>query len=106
VALKLSGRCANSLRPALPEQAHGGIFIDLPGPRRRSWREAHLILDPREMSSGAATFPIDDDFDAVINSPPELAAELIECIGSGVLDRFSGQHIRAAVDDWRSTGAD
>jgi NAD(P)-dependent dehydrogenase (short-subunit alcohol dehydrogenase family) len=113
------------------------------------------------LSSGAATFPIDDDFDAMINSaymaskaainrftkalaaearphgisvfaispgtvktdmsrvafadvwddpdfwsPPELAAELIEYIGSGALDQFSGQYIRAAVDDWRAMGRD
>jgi NAD(P)-dependent dehydrogenase (short-subunit alcohol dehydrogenase family) len=39
-------------------------------------------------------------------SPPELAAELIEYIGSGALDKFSGQYIRAAVDDWRAMGRD
>jgi NAD(P)-dependent dehydrogenase (short-subunit alcohol dehydrogenase family) len=36
--------------------------------------------------------------------PPELAADLIEYIGSGALDRFSGQYIRAAVDDWQAMG--
>lgn len=111
------------------------------------------------LSSGAALFPIDDDFGAVINSaylaskaavirfsealaaearpagvtvismspgtvktamsteafadvwddpdfwsPPELAAELIEFIGSGALDQLSGRYIRAAVDDWRTLG--
>jgi 3-oxoacyl-[acyl-carrier protein] reductase len=111
------------------------------------------------VASGAAFFPIDDDFDAVINSaylaskaavvrfsealaaetrttgvtvlsispgtvktamttqrfadllddedvwsPPELAAELIEFIGSGALDQLSGRYIRAAVDDWRALG--
>lgn len=103
------------------------------------------------LSSGAATFPIENDFDALINSvymaskaainrftealatearpygisvfaispgtamtrvafadqwndpdfwsPPELAAELIACIGSEALDDFTGRYIRAAVDD-------
>jgi 3-oxoacyl-[acyl-carrier protein] reductase len=119
---------------------------------RRSGRIVNL-------SSGAALFPIDDDFGAAINSaylaskaavirfsealaaetrpagvtvisispgtvktamsteafadvwddpdvwsPPELAAELIEFIGSGALDELSGRYIRAAVDDWRALG--
>jgi 3-oxoacyl-[acyl-carrier protein] reductase len=109
------------------------------------------------LSSGAAVFPIPDDFGAIINSaymaskaainrftealaaearphgvsvfaispgtvktnmtrvvfadnwddpafwsPPELAAELIACIGSGALDNFTGRYIRAAADDWRA----
>lgn len=35
-------------------------------------------------------------------TPPEVAAELIEFIGSGALDELSGRYIRAAVDDWRT----
>jgi NAD(P)-dependent dehydrogenase (short-subunit alcohol dehydrogenase family) len=109
------------------------------------------------VSSGAATFSIADDFDALINSSymaskaavnrftealaaetrssgvcvfaispgivktsmtrvifgprwedpdfwstPELAAQLIECIGSGDLDQFSGRYFHAASDDWRT----
>ncbi len=34
-------------------------------------------------------------------SAPELAAELIEYIGSGRLDQFSGRYIHAVSDDWR-----
>jgi 3-oxoacyl-[acyl-carrier protein] reductase len=35
-------------------------------------------------------------------SPPELAAELIAFLDTGVLDALSGRYIHAATDDWRS----
>jgi NAD(P)-dependent dehydrogenase (short-subunit alcohol dehydrogenase family) len=37
-------------------------------------------------------------------SPPELVAGLIAHIGSGALDRYTGQYIHAAVDDWQGMG--
>lgn len=132
--------CCQAVMPHIAEQGSGRIV---------------------NLGSGAATSPIDDDCDAMIDSaympskavinrfaealaakarphgisvsavspgtvktemsrvaladawddpdfwqPPESAADLIEYIGSGGLDRSSGQYIRAAADDWRAMSRD
>ena len=52
----------------------------------------------------AAIFADEWDDDALW-SPPELTADLIECIDSGALDGLSGRYIHAANDDWRALPA-
>jgi 3-oxoacyl-[acyl-carrier protein] reductase len=62
-----------------------------------------IAMSPGTVKTGMSTEAFADVWDDPdFWSPPELAADLIEFIGSGALDELSGRYIRAAVDDWRT----
>lgn len=52
-----------------------------------------------ELGDAAADIPED------VWTPPETCADLVAFIATGELDRLSGRHIDARVDDWRSLPA-
>jgi 3-oxoacyl-[acyl-carrier protein] reductase len=62
-----------------------------------------IAISPGTVKTGITTEAFADVWDDPdFWSPPELAAELVEFIGSGALDKLTGRYIRAAVDDWRT----
>jgi NAD(P)-dependent dehydrogenase (short-subunit alcohol dehydrogenase family) len=64
-----------------------------------------FVLSPGMVKTDMTAGVFDDYWDAPdLWSPPELTAELIECIDSGELDAMSGRYIHAARDDWRTMG--
>ncbi len=80
--IRFSEALAGEARPA-----GVGVFVISPGMVRT------------EMTAG----PFADDWDdPELWSPPELAADLIEFIGSGALDELAGRYIHAVADDWRN----
>jgi hypothetical protein len=58
----------------------------------------------RLAAAGRSVRQLEED-DPELWSPPELAADLIEFIGTGALDDLSGRYIHAAADDWRALPA-
>lgn len=71
------------------------VFAIRPGSVRTALTEQMLT----ELGESAAN--IDED----VSTPPERAAELIEFIASGALDRLAGRHIDARADDWKTLPA-
>ena len=79
--IRFSEALAGEARPA-----GVGVFVISPG------------MVKTEMTAG----PFADDWDdPELWSPPEMAADLVEFIGSGALDELAGRYIHAVADDWR-----
>ncbi|HEY0869642.1 MAG TPA: SDR family oxidoreductase [Acidothermaceae bacterium] len=61
-----------------------------------------FAISPGMVKTDMTAGPFADDWDdPELWSPPELAADLVEFIGSGAFDELAGRYIHAAADDWR-----
>lgn len=61
-----------------------------------------FVISPGMVKTDMTAGPFADEWDdPEIWSPPELAADLVEFIGSGALDELAGRYIHAVADDWR-----
>jgi NAD(P)-dependent dehydrogenase (short-subunit alcohol dehydrogenase family) len=78
-------------------------FTEALAAEARSHGVSVFAVSPGTVKTNMIRVAFADDWDDPdLWSPPELAAGLIACIGSGALDDFSGKYIHAANDDWRA----
>ena len=78
-------------------------FTEALAAEARSYGVSVFAISPGMVRTNMTRATFADDWDDPdLWTPPELAAELIACIGSGALDNFTGRYIHAVTDDWRA----
>jgi 3-oxoacyl-[acyl-carrier protein] reductase len=78
-------------------------FTEALAAEARSYGVSVFAISPGMVRTNMTRVTFADDWDDPdLWAPPELAAELIACIGSGALDNFTGRYIHAVTDDWRA----